>query len=151
MCSWTRSRGSISLANRLGPLNGLRMLSSKKSKRGKMERQSIDRPWNEYPIGTRAYAFDGGYWIKVELGWKWCTGATFPKPGGDACGKCIELPEQKLKTEIDSEYIKTNRENAMTAKRSRHYCGSCDKAVVAQTGKCPICGNRQNRKKRKGV
>jgi hypothetical protein len=27
-----------------------------------------DRPWNEYPIGTKAYAFNGGYWERVRLG-----------------------------------------------------------------------------------
>lgn len=52
---------------------------------------SQDRPWNEYPLGTKAHAFMGGFWIRVALGWKWCTGATFPTPGGDAIGQCVEL------------------------------------------------------------
>lgn len=46
--------------------------------------------WNNYPIGTKAYSSVGGYWIKVANGWKWCTGATFPTPGGDVTR--IELP-----------------------------------------------------------
>ena len=53
----------------------------------------VDRYWNEYPLGTKAHAIMGGYWIRVQHGWKWCTGSTFPTPGGDACGACIELPE----------------------------------------------------------
>ncbi len=57
----------------------------------KRERQN--RPWRDYPIGTRAHAFNGGYWERVANGWKWCSGATFPTPGGDACGLCVELPE----------------------------------------------------------
>lgn len=38
-------------------------------------------PWGQYPIGTKAHALGGGYWIKTNLGWKWCTGSTFPTPG----------------------------------------------------------------------
>jgi len=53
-------------------------------------KQKIDRKWNDYPIGTKAYSATGGHWIKTEKGWKWCTGATFPRPGGDAIS--IELP-----------------------------------------------------------
>lgn len=47
--------------------------------------------WNQYPNGTKAYAINGGHWIKNNRGWKWCTGATFPTLGGD-CFK-IELPQ----------------------------------------------------------
>lgn len=49
--------------------------------------------WNKYPIGTKAFAINGGYWIKTERGWKWCTGATFQTPGGDAFK--VELPAPK--------------------------------------------------------
>ena len=51
-----------------------------------------DRPWNEYPSGTKAHAIDGGYWLRVQNGWTWHTGDTFPTPGADAMGKCVELP-----------------------------------------------------------
>lgn len=54
-----------------------------------------DRDWKDYPIGTKAHGCNGGYWIRTERGWKWCTGATFPRPGGDAVGKCIELPDKE--------------------------------------------------------
>lgn len=47
--------------------------------------------WSTYPLGTRAYAVGGGYWERVERGWKWCTGATFPTPGADYIR--IVLPE----------------------------------------------------------
>lgn len=50
-----------------------------------------DRPFADYPIGTKARACGGGYWIKNERGWKWCTGATFPRPGGDWDGM-VSLP-----------------------------------------------------------
>lgn len=52
--------------------------------------------WNEYPIGTKVYAFDGGYWIRVETGWKWFCGDTFPTPGAD--WDRIELPEKPFWT-----------------------------------------------------
>ena len=41
------------------------------------------KPVNDYPIGTKYRALTGGYWIKTERGFKWCTGATFPNVGGD--------------------------------------------------------------------
>lgn len=56
------------------------------------EKLHKDRPWSEYPIGTKVHSVTGGYWIRVEHGWKWFSGDTFPTPGGDACGRCIELP-----------------------------------------------------------
>jgi hypothetical protein len=59
-----------------------------------MKRIQQDRPWNEYPLGTKAYAITGGYWLRVEHGWKWWCGSTFTAPGGDAVGECIELPEK---------------------------------------------------------
>lgn len=54
-----------------------------------------DRPWYEYPIGTKAHAVTGGHWTRVDRGWKWLDGGTFPAPGGDATGRCIELPTEE--------------------------------------------------------
>ncbi len=53
-----------------------------------------DKPWCCYPLGTKAHAINGGFWTRVIRGWKWCTGATFPTPGADAVGHCIELPQK---------------------------------------------------------
>jgi len=56
-----------------------------------LHKQPIDRPWKEYPEGTKAHAPDGGHWTKTKSGWwKWCTGAAFGTPGGDACA--VTLP-----------------------------------------------------------
>lgn len=41
------------------------------------------------PLGTKAPAINGGHWIRVARGWQWCSGATFPRPGGDWTGKLI--------------------------------------------------------------
>ena len=41
------------------------------------------KPWGAYPTGTRVYAVNGGFWEKNKRGWKWCSGSTFPTPGGD--------------------------------------------------------------------
>lgn len=49
------------------------------------------------PLGTKAPAYGGGHWIRVEHGWKWCTGSTFPRPGGDWNGKLI--PPQRTESE----------------------------------------------------
>lgn len=48
-----------------------------------MREYTQTKPWSEYPIGTKVYAVMGGHWIKTQRGYKWCTGATFPTPGGD--------------------------------------------------------------------
>ncbi len=55
----------------------------------KPEQTKIDRPWSEYPIGTKAHSAMGGYWTKTDRGWKWCTGSTFTTPGGDALSVTI--------------------------------------------------------------
>ncbi|WP_228263926.1 hypothetical protein [Marinobacter shengliensis] len=41
------------------------------------------------PLGTTAPSVQGGHWIRTNLGWRWCTGATFPSPGGDWNGDLI--------------------------------------------------------------
>lgn len=46
------------------------------------------------PIGTKAPAASGGFWIRTEKGWMWLNGGTFPRPGGDWTGKLI-LPESE--------------------------------------------------------
>lgn len=46
-----------------------------------------DKSVKEYPLGTKFKALMGGYWIRVERGFKWCTGATFPNVGGDWTGE----------------------------------------------------------------
>lgn len=56
-----------------------------------------DREWRDYPLGTKAHAITGGSWLRVERGWQWMghtkhPGSTFPTPGADAFGECIELP-----------------------------------------------------------
>jgi len=53
-------------------------------------RRIKDKPWRQYPIGTKAFSISGGYWIKTKHGWKWCTGATFPTPGSGVC--CVIEP-----------------------------------------------------------
>lgn len=57
------------------------------------KKQPIDREWGEYPLGTKALALFGGHWLKTELGWRWCTGVTFPTPGAEACG--VRMPLDK--------------------------------------------------------
>ena len=54
----------------------------------------MNMKWSEYPVGTKAHASTGGHWIKLgQNRWKWCSGATFPRPGGDVVR--VELPKEK--------------------------------------------------------
>jgi hypothetical protein len=56
------------------------------------ERYSLDRPWADYPAGTRAVSSMGGHWTKLANGlWQANGGAAFPTPGGDAAW--IQLPD----------------------------------------------------------
>lgn len=56
------------------------------------------------PLGAIAPAIGVGHWERVERGWKWCTGATFPRPGGDWNGE-IRIP------------FKSNNEQEVTSDR----------------------------------
>lgn len=50
----------------------------------------------------------------------------------------------------DYEYKKSNREEAMTPKsKAHHYCGTCDMAWVRDEKKCPVCGTRGKRTRRR--
>ena len=51
----------------------------------------IDRPWEEYPVGTKAYCINGGFWEKTKLGWAFSNGATFPTPGASAHSVLLPL------------------------------------------------------------
>ena len=62
---------------------------------------------------------------------------------------CLDRFWVERKTAMTAVHEKTNREKAMTAKRGKHWCMSCDMALVGKVGKCPVCGERNNRKKRK--
>jgi hypothetical protein len=40
--------------------------------------------WDQYPLGTKVYAGQGGHWTKEPAGWRWLSGDVFPTPGADA-------------------------------------------------------------------
>lgn len=45
------------------------------------------------PMGTRAPAVSGGYWLRVIDGWRWnASGSVFPRPGGDWTGE-LHVPD----------------------------------------------------------
>lgn len=60
-----------------------------------MEWIKADKSPREYPLGTKFKALMGGYWVRVERGFKWFTGSTFPNVGGDWSGD-VQLPENSL-------------------------------------------------------
>ena len=47
------------------------------------------------------------------------------------------------------EYVPTNRERAMTARKVKFWCNGCDMALVGEYGKCPVCGHIEEPKKRR--
>ena len=64
----------------------------------------MDKPWSDYKLGTKAFSSGGGYWVKNRAGWKWCTGSTFPTPGGDVCRvKEPELCKECAHLDVDFE------------------------------------------------
>lgn len=47
------------------------------------------------------------------------------------------------------EMAQRNRDKARAAKLGYFWCATCDREMVSQTEKCPVCGSRENRKKRR--
>ena len=54
-----------------------------------------DRPWSDYPLGTKArQGWMGSWWEKTEHGWKSMGGITFPYPS-DANQVCIPVDHRR--------------------------------------------------------
>lgn len=43
----------------------------------------------------------------------------------------------------------TNREKKQRAKKSKFWCSGCDRCLVGQWGKCPVCGRIERKDKKK--
>lgn len=52
------------------------------------------------------------------------------------------------KNYYDENYSSTNRDRKMSPKRGFGYCG-CDRAMVGDGQKCPLCGSRSGKKRLK--
>ena len=48
----------------------------------------------------------------------------------------------------DFQYSPSNREKSRAPKKGLWWCDSCDRALVGQGKKCPVCRNIQGGKKR---
>ena len=48
----------------------------------------------------------------------------------------------------NSEYIPNNREKSRRATKHKFWCFPCDMAKVGEHGKCPVCGNKNNKGKK---
>lgn len=94
----------------------------------------VDRPWGDYPIGTKAPAIMGGHWFRMERGWKWNgpsgSGGTFPTPGGDNNGMVI-LPVAPPPAAGDAERATKAAEECIAEMRSRFLQGKlCPDSVI---------------------
>ena len=57
-----------------------------------------DKLWEDYPMGTKAFATCGGYWIKIKAGWQWYTfGGIVPEPRYWLFSGWVEEPVIKLR------------------------------------------------------
>lgn len=62
---------------------------------------SLDRDkWTQFPVGTKVYGINGGFYTKVMTGWQWLNGNIFPNPSAD--WSRIELPFTQ--EEVDKSY-----------------------------------------------
>jgi hypothetical protein len=54
--------------------------------------KKLDRQrWSDFPLETKVHGCNGGYYLRVEGGWKWWgAGDTVPRPSAD--WRHIELP-----------------------------------------------------------
>ena len=48
---------------------------------------------------------------------------------------------------MDEDYTPRHRENSKQAKYGMVWCAYCDRDMVGDTGKCPVCGKRNDPKK----
>ena len=63
---------------------------------------SLDRDkWTQFPVGTKVYGINGGFYTKVMTGWQWLNGNIFPNPSAD--WSRIELPFTQ--EEVDKSYL----------------------------------------------
>lgn len=62
------------------------------------------RSLKDYPLGSKFRAINGGYWERVENGFKWCTGDTFPNLGGDWDGT-VSMKLSDLLKEYNNDYF----------------------------------------------
>lgn len=63
------------------------------------------RSLKDYPLGSKFRAINGGYWERVENGFKWCTGDIFPNLGGDWDGTVSMKLSDLLKEYNNDHYI----------------------------------------------
>lgn len=92
------------------------------------KRQAIDRDWSDYPTGTRAYGWNGGWWERVERGWQPNVSKdVFPAPGGDAVGACIELPATAWRGHLEI--------------YPEDHCEVCGE-IVHNHLDCPVCNTK---------
>lgn len=53
---------------------------------------------------------------------------------------------------VDEDYAKPkNREKAMHAVKGHKFWCACDRNIIGEFGRCPVCGFKNNPKKRKGI
>jgi hypothetical protein len=88
-----------------------------------MQKQKRNKPWKEYPIGTKALSSSGVYWEKTKSGWKCDTGSTFPIPGG-ADAFFVLLPQRQ------------HTEYKCKQPCQKSGCMFCDGGLFA----CRVCG-----------
>lgn len=100
--------------------------------------EPITLPWDQYPIGTKARAVMGGYWIKTERGWKWFCGATFPTPGGDACS--ISLPKTTIPA-FTIDYSRAELNMAITYSASKNLSDAISFACKKHSGQVDKLGS----------
>lgn len=87
ICKECRDTGSIYAVSGEGPFD---CYACNRKVAPALQAQSLTL--DNAPLGTKAPAFNGGHWERVESGWKWSTGATFPRPGDDWTGEFV-LPK----------------------------------------------------------
>ena len=80
------------------------------------------RSWKCYPVGTKVHSVNGGFWIRLNIGWKWHTGEMVKCPGKEAVGNCIELPAQPSMSQEKYEKTKHswNRSARKQKRRNSH-------------------------------
>ena len=77
---------------------------------------------------------------------------------GLACPKCGDdwpFGDDEWTDEPDDDELHdwkpSNRAKSQSAGKSKFWCSKCDAAIIGRIGKCPNCGNIEDKKRKRGI
>jgi hypothetical protein len=67
------------------------------------------------------------------------------------CDWPFEDDDTKSPDDDEYKWLASNRVKSQRSNKAKFWCSKCDMALVGQAGKCPKCGNVENKKRKRGI